>query len=284
MGIKTSAFLWVGVGLFAVASFAVVSAMPPEDKVVVLDIGQGDSVLVQDNTNQVVIDGGPGATVLQRLSEEMPAFDKTIEVLVLTHPQQDHMEGLLHIIEQYNVGLVVLPKAAAESQIFQRFIALIEEHRIPYRFAWAGQQLLLGDAVIHILGPLDTTQARAATHVDLNNASTITRVDFHGMSFMLTGDAEQPAEHLLVQSTDSSLLNVDVLKAGHHGSRSSTSPEFLAATSPSAVVISVGKDNQFGHPHKETLDKIAQLPVWRTDQIGSIRFLWNPATGWLAPQ
>ncbi len=113
-----------------------------------------------------------------------------------------------------------------------------------------------------------------------NNAAIITRVDFDSMSWLLTADAEAPVEHMLVTQTNLKLLNVDVLKAGHHGSKTSTTFELLQAATPASVVISVGKDNKYGHPNKETLQHLVGIPTFRTDQNGSVRFI-HTATGWV---
>jgi competence protein ComEC len=255
------------------AIFAISFIPQPEDKVVFLDVGQGDAILLQNSTSQVLIDGGQGMAVLQRLGEELPWFDKKIEVVVLTHPQRDHMEGLLHILERYEVGLVLLPKVAHSSQLQETWLQMIQDKNIPHRFAWTGQKLTAGDMAFKILGPFNTDAAQAAIKSDLNNASVITRIDFRDMSFLLTGDAEKRVESMLVSNTDSALLNVDILKAGHHGSNSSTHSPLIQAASPHAVVISVGDDNKFDHPRQEVLNRLGNIPLWRTDHNGSISFV-----------
>lgn len=247
------------------------------DRMSFLDIGQGNAVLLQEGTAQVLIDGGPGDAVIQKLEEEMPTFDRTVELLIMSHPQQDHFEGFLHVIDQYNVGAVIMPNAAAGSGLQDSFLQLLEEKQIPYRFAWAGQHISVGSMQLSILAPFDTPMARTIAHADLNNVSTIVRVDFHGMSTLITGDAEKIAEHVLVQNTPAELLNVDLLMAGHHGSSSSTYNELLKAASPAGVPISVGKNNKYGHPTPQTLQRLAagSIPIWRTDAQGTIRFLWG---------
>lgn len=253
---------------------------PPQDKVVFLDIGQGDSILLQNGTQQVLIDGGPGATVLERLGEELPWFDRTIDVVILTHPQQDHLEGLVHVLDRYRVGLVILPKAAYPSQLQAAWLQKLIDKKIPYRFSWAGEELRLADADVHILAPFPDAEDQALIAKNVNEASTTTRIDFDGMSFLLSGDAEKAAEHLLVQRTSPALLDIDVLKAGHHGSKTSTTPELLAAASPHIVAISVGAHNRYGHPTQEVLDRLKDLLVYRTDQLGSIRLI-HEADRWL---
>lgn len=264
----------IGIVILACSLLVAVAAVPPEDKVVFLDVGQGDSILIQNGIHQILVDGGPGAAVLEQLAREMPTFDKKVDVLILSHPQQDHLEGLRHVLERYSTELVVLPAATTESQLFQSFIDLLVDRNIPYRFAWAGQQLMVGDIHVQILAPFDIPAARTIARADVNNASTSLRVDFNNLSLLLTGDAEQVAEQLLVQHISPELLDVQILKAGHHGSNSSTHLPLLQATSPSAAVISVGADNRFGHPHPAVLERLAGIPTFRTDEHGSIQFFY----------
>lgn len=261
--------------IFLFTSILGLAARAPSDKVVFLDVGQGDAILLQNNNQQLLIDGGPGATVLERLAEELPYYDKKIEVVAVTHPQQDHIEGLLHVLERYDVGLVILPHGATGSSLFESFLNSVEEKKIPYRFAWAGQKLQFHDAIVQILAPLETEQAKVIARADINNASVTTRIDMHGLSFYLSGDAEQVAEHTVVSSWDKKIMDVDIVKAGHHGSNSSTQHLLLKATTPSAAVISVGEDNRYGHPHPAVLSRLSGVPVWRTDIHGSVRFLFD---------
>jgi len=242
----------------------------PEDKVAVLDVGQGDAILLQSGTAQALIDGGQGRVVLQRLAEEMPWFDRTIEVIMVTHPQRDHMEGLLHVLDTYAVSLVLLPEVPHSSQLQEAWLDELAARQIPYRFARGGQRLTLGEAELSILNPLSTLDARAATAADINNASIVVRATWPDLSFLLTGDAESRVERLLVETWAGGELKADILKVGHHGSKSSSSPEFLAAVQPQASIISAGLDNRFGHPHEDVLERLGSKPIWRTDRDGTV--------------
>lgn len=254
---------------------ALVSAAPePQDKVVFLDVGQGDSILIQNKTVQVLIDGGPGMKVLERLGEEMPWFDREIEVLIATHPDKDHLEGLLHVLERYKVGVVILPAVRHTSQLqeawLDHLIEAVKSHQVAYRFAWPGQRLDFDQLQVAVLSPFPpfTTQTT-------NNASVITRVETHGLTLLLTGDAEMAIERQLVEVYSPDALDVDILKAGHHGSQTSTSQALIDATSPALVVISAGKDNRYGHPHPLVLERLKHIPIARTDQDGSIGLLYT---------
>jgi len=288
---KSNYRLLAGAGLLGVIIILGLVSLPDE-KVVFLNVGQGDATLLQSGTVQVLVDGGPGRSVLRELARELPWFDRRIEVVVLTHPQQDHMEGLLHVLERYEVGMVLLPAVAHTSQLQEAWLAAIEERGIPYRFAWAGQSVTAGEMKIVVLGPFDSPEAQATTRADLNNASVVTRIDFDfadkpagNLSLLLTGDAEKRAEKMLVEaygggSTPQSPakggtagLHVDVIKAGHHGSNSSTHDLLLGAATPRAAVISVGAGNRFGHPHPVVLERLSGIPTWRTDEVGPVRLV-----------
>lgn len=249
---------------------------PPSDEVAFLDVGQGDAILIQNGTRQVLIDGGQGMTVMQRLAEEMPWFDRKIEVIIATHPDRDHLEGLLHVLERYEVGLVLLPQMPHSSQLQSAWLDKLQElakhKKIVYRFAWAGQKLSFGDQLqLKILGPFADNGQIYVPGQKTNNAAILTRVDFNNLAFLLTSDAENAIEHKLV-TKENKLLEVDVLKAGHHGSKTSTTQELLNAATPSAVIISVGENNRYGHPHPDVMKRLESYQVWRTDENGSIRF------------
>lgn len=265
--------LGIAVAVLVVATFA----RPPEDKVVFLDVGQGDSIFIQSGIRQVLIDGGSGGAVLKELAREMPTFDKTIEVLVATHPDKDHIEGLLHVLDHYDVSLVLLPYRSASSQLQEAWLeklqATVGSGRTQVRFATTGQRLTTGDIVMRILGPTQLALASSKT----NNASVITRIDMHDTSFLLTGDAEAVVEQQLVRALPTELLDVDILKAGHHGSKTSSTPAFLGATSPAAAVLSVGAGNSYGHPHPLVLARLQGTHIFRTDESGAIRFLYDGA-------
>lgn len=182
------------------------------------------------------------------------------------------MEGLLHVLERYDVGMVLLPRVVSSTQMQKAWLNRIIDKDIPYRFAWSGQELVVGDLRLSILNPLDVLEAEAATRANVNNASVVMRVDYAGMSFLLTGDIEKRVEKIVLERIDKEVLNVDVLKVGHHGSKSSSRKELIDAVSPQMAVISVGGDNKFGHPHKDVLNRLADVLVMRTDQDGSVRF------------
>lgn len=263
--------------------FLLMAGPAAERKVVFLDVGQGDATLLQDGRYQVLVDGGPGMKVLEGLGEQMAWFDREIELVILTHPQEDHMEGLLHVLDRYKVGLVMIPRVATDTLIQKKWIEKIQQNGAVWRFAWAGQRIEVGDIELSILHPFEGE----AMPKNVNDASVVARIDFgkkdtgeKRLSFLLPGDAEKKVENMLIARTEPVLLDADVLKAGHHGSKTSTTPAMVNAMTPQAAVISVGADNKFGHPTQEVLDRLKDIPVWRTDEDGAVKFSYVK-DGWV---
>lgn len=237
----------------------------------VLDVGQGDAILLRSGSADVLVDGGPDATVLQRLGALRPAWDRRIEVVVLTHPQQDHLAGFLPLLEREQVGLLILPRIAAENDLFRAFVESVLARGIPVRFAEIGQRISADGLTLTVLGP--DAQALALGKKNPNNGAIVLRAEFlSAFSALLTGDIERPAEHLLVRRWGAA-LDVDILKVAHHGSKTSTTVRLLRATSPSLAVVSSGAGNRFGHPHEVVLARLADLKVLRTDERGTVSLI-----------
>lgn len=240
----------------------------------VLDVGQGDAILLRSGSTDVLVDGGPDATVVQRLGAVRPAWDRQIEVLVLTHPDRDHVGGLLPALEREAVGLVLLPEIPSASEHFRAFLSSLQGQGVPIRFARAGQRLRIGNLHLTVLAP-DAQMLELAERKP-NHGSVVLRVDVfrprdgrRAFSALLTGDIERPTEHHLVRRWGA-LLDVDVLKVPHHGSRTSSSLRFLRATSPSLAIVSVGTGNRFGHPHEAVSRRFAPRSLLRTDTHGTL--------------
>lgn len=281
MGIMRTTPYAAGI-LFVAVLF--VSGIPlPKQEVSMLDIGQGDSLLFQRGYVQILVDGGPGADVTRRLAEQMPFFDRKIELMVATHFDRDHIEGLTHVLNQYDVGMVLMPKYAISSTDLKRqFLQMLEEKNIPYRFAWYGQRITTAGFSFRVMSPIPGTEWERISKSHTNNASIVMRADVvpsaastKPLSFLLTGDAEAAVEKQLLASLAPEALNVDILKVGHHGSKTSTSQAFVNTTSPSAALISVGGDNSYGHPTDLVLDRLAGIPLFRTDIDGTVSFTHN---------
>ncbi len=264
---------WYILGLLFVAMLFIWYAVAAEDRgglltVAMLDIGQGDGIFIESPTgNQIMIDGGSPGSVLRPLGKVMPFYDRTIDMLMVTNPDKDHFGGFLDILRAYKVGVVIEPGTAGASAEYPALESLIKENGAPRILAARGQKIVLGGgAVLEILFP-----DRDPSGMTTNEGSIVGRLVYGDTSIMFTGDAPQNIEHYLV-SLDGKNLKSDVLKVGHHGSRTSTSAELVGVVAPSMAIISDGKNNKYGHPHKETLDTLAQFQVsiHRTDLEGTI--------------
>lgn len=256
--------------LVALVWWQVFNAQPTLLKVVFLDIGQGDSIYIEaPNGNQVLIDGGPGRQVLRALGSVMPWYDRSLDVVIATHPDADHIGGLPSVLERYQVAAVMdngQPSNTGTYRAWQAAVAAEVKDGAQYLRARRGERFNLGAGIsLDILYPYDTPTGK-----DTNDGSIVARLTYGSQAFILTGDATIKVEQqLLIAKT---LLSAQVLKAGHHGSKTSSSPAFIKAVSPIYAIISAGKNNRYGHPHQITLDnlKAAQAQILRTDEAGSI--------------
>lgn len=229
-----------------------------------LDVGQGDCILVQlAGQRAMLVDGGGkdhGRQVV-RYIEDL-GID-SIDYMIATHPHEDHIGGLVNVLQSFDVGKIYMPKAVHTSDTFTRFVneAIAKGHRF-YR-ARAGTVIIdEQDLRVECLAPVRDS------YDNLNNYSAVIKIDYGQVGILLMGDAEKESE----ADIDGKRLRAQVLKVGHHGSSSSTSTAFLKAVSPQYAVISVGKDNGYGHPHKETIDLLNsyRIEVMRTDIMGTI--------------
>lgn len=236
-----------------------------------LDVGQGDATLVQKGTTQILIDGGPSRAVVDKLGEAMPYFDREIEVVILTHADLDHFAGLIDVFRRYQVKTFVWTGALSAGKDFGMLLDLLASEGAEEEIAHAGDQFEIGPARLTVLYPLADKQFAGQTPKDLNDTSVVVRVDAPAASVLLTGDAGFAEEKQLINHQSN--LRADILKAGHHGSKNSTSAEWLSAVSPREVVFSVGAGNRFGHPASETLQRVeaAGAIVERTDKSGNIK-------------
>ena len=247
------------IGALVVANVFVWQAVFPPDggrlRVSFLDIGQGDAVLIEGPTGlQMLVDGGPDRGVVRRLAEEMSPLDRTIDLVVATHPDKDHIAGLTDVFDRYGISYFIESSVKGDTSAAASLgEAAASEPGLARMTAHRGQRIHLGGgAYADILFP-----DRDVSGVETNTGSVVMRIVYGDTSFLLTGDSPLSIEDWLMK-LDTASLNADILKAGHHGSRTSTSREFLSAVSPGTVVISAGKDNSYGHPHKEVLQNIAE--------------------------
>lgn len=237
-----------------------------------LDVGQGDSIYIESPSgHQMLIDGGSDKRVIRELSRVMPFFDRSIDVVLNTHPDRDHIGGLPEVLRRYTVAQVIDPGVESDSGTYGYYRQLIERgQNTLYIEGRRGQIIDFEDgAYAEVLFP-DRDMNGVSND---NNASVVVRVVYASTSVMLTGDAPQSVEKYLV-SLDSGELDSDILKAGHHGSRTSSGEVFVKAVSPTWAIISAGKDNPYNHPHKEVVDLFASssIEMLGTYDLGTIIF------------
>ncbi len=245
-------------------------------RVTFFDVGQGDAVFIESPTGvQVLIDGGPDAGVLRVLAREMGFFDRSIDVVIATHPDADHVGGLPDVFARYDVASVLLTENTGESATADAFREYARSEGAGITIARHGMTYDLGGgAHLTVLFP-----DRDVAMLESNTSSIIVRLTYGEHEFLFTGDAPQSIEDYLVV-TYGDALRSDVLKVGHHGSRTSTSELFVAAVNPTYAIISAGEDNRYGHPHKDVLDVLTQAGVItkNTADEGSISFVSDGET------
>lgn len=247
------------------------TASTRELTVAFLNIGQGDSIYIEaPNGNQLLVDGGNGKQILSELGAVMPFADRSIDVVVGTHPDADHVGGLIPVLSRYTVSAILEPGSSADTATYRALEKEISDKQIPRIIVHRGMIVDLGGGVTFtILSPDQDT-----THMETNESSIVGQLRYGSTTVLLTGDAPQSVERHLV-SIDGAHLESTILKAGHHGSRTSSGDIFVQTVHPQIAVISAGKNNRYGHPHAEVLAtfKKYDIPVVRTDEEGRIVFM-----------
>jgi competence protein ComEC len=235
-----------------------------------LDIGQGDSFLIQaSNGKQMLIDGGKDAAVLSQLARVMPWGDRSIDIVLATHPDKDHIGGLDDVLKRYKVGMFLTSEVGGETEEYKHLISLVTQKKIPAYFVRQGMKFDLSPTDYFLVLFPD----RDVKGWETNTGSVVGKFVSGQRSVLFTGDSPAPIEQYLAKSIPD-LLDVDILKLGHHGSRTSTTSAYLKATTPSLALISAGKNNSYGHPHKEVLDLLKQfnIPYVSTIDSGTVTF------------
>lgn len=243
------------------------------------DVGQGDAIFIQTYLgNQILVDGGPSDVVLGHLGKDMPFFDRTIDMLVLTHAHNDHVAGLVDVLKRYRVKHVLLPDVPFHSGVYDEFLKLIDDKQIDKVFVLSGQRIYFDNSTVFdvyypsgkVLGVTSNPNYQLESD-DLNDTSIVGKLSFGKNKILLPGDVGYNIERQLLPQFD---LDADLLKVGHHGSRYSTSKEFLDEVTPEYAVIQVGKNN-YGHPTQEVLNNLtqAQSQIFRTDQDKTVKFI-----------
>lgn len=250
------------------------------------DVGQGDAEFLDFfDGNQILIDGGPDGSILQKLGAAMQFYDKSIDIVVLTHPHKDHIFGLIEVLKRYEVGKIILPRIDFDSPFYDEFLDEAESRNIAMEYLGRGDVISIGDfAVLDFLSPEskngderdfgfgDDAESFGLNGEQLNNKSLVFKLIFGNNSVLFTGDAGVEIENEIISSRYD--LRSDILKVGHHGSRYSSSEDFLKSVDPQYAIIEVGKDNRYGHPAERTTESISIIgaKILRTDLDGDVIF------------
>lgn len=228
-----------------------------------LDVGQADSIFIRENDYTMLIDGGnkaDGENLVEFLKNELYIND--IDILIGTHPHEDHIGGLPNVINSFEIEKIYLPNATTTTKIFECLLNSIEENNYKITVPKIGEEIKLNNMMFKVL-------YTGTDETDLNNASIVLKLEYGNTSYLFTGDATETTEKKLLSSD----ISADVLKIGHHGSSYSTTEKFLDKVNPKYAIIEVGKDNKYGHPTKKTIDKLNEknIEIFRTDLDGTIK-------------
>jgi competence protein ComEC len=248
--------------------------------VIFLDVGQGDAIFIETpNGNKLLIDGGETSAVVRELSKFLPFYDRTINMIISSHSDLDHIGGFPEIFKRYNIEKYATSEKNDHADLYLELERLSESERADRLSLKSGDRIILDELAgiyLDVLWPIDANSIE-----DNNDTSVVLKLVFNKTSFLLTGDASKISESEIIsyfKDKENTIANIslksDVLKIGHHGSKTSTGVEFLDMVSPEYSIISVGKDNKFNHPDKETLDSLVnkKTKVLETSTLGSIVF------------
>lgn len=230
-----------------------------------IDVGQGDSILIQVNSKNILIDAGPYENKNNVVKYLKKQKIKILDYVIETHPHEDHIGGMSSVINNFRITSFYAPKVTANSDAFKNMVTSLKKKNLKINVVRPGIRLDLGkNTTCEFIAPVKNY------YNDLNNYSAVIRLTYGNNSFLFMGDAQKLSEQQILSKGYN--INCDVLKVGHHGSSSSTSEDFLDKASPQIAIISCGKNNVYGHPHSETLQELKSknITVYRTDKDGNI--------------
>lgn len=235
----------------------------------VIDVGQGDSILLRSGDTDILIDAGQNSSEDKLISYLKGLDIKKLDMLVLTHPHEDHIGGADGVVQNFEIGTLLMPDAVSGSKTFEKLLDELEAAALEVTVPKRGDIFVFGDFTFTVLAP------DSKTYKETNNYSIVLRADYGDTAFMLTGDAEALSESEMLEYFTVSELDCDLLKVGHHGSSTSSSETFINAVSPELAAISCGADNKYGHPHPDTTARLAEAgaSISRTDEDGNLVYV-----------
>lgn len=249
---------FVALTILTIALFFELAHWNSRSLITAFDVGQGDAIMVSHGGYQVLVDGGPDGTVLSALGNSMPFFDRTIDLLVLSHPHMDHLQSFPELLRRYRVAAVLMTGADYPNSRYEEFLTLLAESNTHIIVADPDETITVGPITVDVLWPPPTSFGMPMN--DVNNDSVAMRITTqNGKSILCTGDMEKEEEQAMLQAGIN--LSADILKVAHHGSRTSSSTGFLLAVRPSLAIVSVGKNNSYGLPDEDVLARYATLGI-----------------------
>src|SRR3989344_4807443 len=262
--------------VFAFSTHSIASQKDGLLKVYFLDVGQGDSIFVETpNGNQILIDGGPDNKVIQKLAKVMPFYDHDIDVVIASHPHADHIAGLISVLERYEVKNILQARENYNSPVVPAWQDAVKKEKANELEAIAGQTIELGNGVVlKIIYPKKSLEGQTVKNP--NNSSVVMMLDYKETEIILSGDIEEKVEKELLNDN----IDADILKVGHHGSKTSTTAGFLEKVSPQVAFIEVGAKNTYGHPSAEVLSRLEKsgIKYYRTDLDGHMEIISDGET------
>lgn len=234
----------------------------------VLDIGQGDAILIRVAGQTVLVDSGDISTREKLVQYIKKEGITTIDKVIITHPHADHLGGMPGVLENFKVNQIYDSGQTTTTALYRQYLTLVKKKEIPFTVLTAGTEIVIADDIkLKVFAP----EKPFITESELNNNSIVTKLVYNNFSMLLTGDAEKESENRMVKTYGNELKST-ILKVGHHGSNTSSSIEFLKIVAPEAAIISLGANNDYHHPHPSTMKKLteAKMKVYRTDTDGTV--------------
>ncbi len=275
-------FKWSGLSILCLVIWGVMQLPDDRVHVVFCDVGQGDSELIVKGEAQILIDGGPDQNrVLECLAEHIPFWDRRIELVINTHPQKDHLEGLIAVVDRYEVDKLVINQVNTKYAGMASLVGRAGERGVELYSPKKGDRLKVGELSMEVLWPETGVLGMKTYDGDLNELSIVTRLEYGDFEVMFTGDIGEKEELAMVGS--GVLMPVEVMKMPHHGSKYSSSLEFVEALRPKITVAEVGERNNFGHPNGDIVKRYEMVGsvVRRTDEDGTVEVVSDGNRWWV---
>ena len=261
----------LGLFVFAFSTYSIASQKDGLLKIYFLDVGQGDAMFMETPAgSQILIDGGPDRSVIRELGEVMPFYDRSVDMVISTHPDSDHVAGLIEILKRYEVSKILETGMKCDTPYCKAWDDFKNKENAEIFSASLGDTIFTEDGLkIEILSPFESIDGKEFSK--RNNEGLVFKVSYGDQSILFAADIESPIEKKLVLSKTS--LDSDFLKIAHHGSKTSSTEEFLRAVSPITAFIEVSRDNSYGHPSNEVTSRLENfsIPYYRTDIDGRIK-------------